>query len=99
MNTSPRFRAGIGSGSDGYHATVLAQVSGGMLLSRHVPFGEVFIAPAASLLIAAIAASALGVLCYCHLGGYRLGEATAADSVIVRSEDDDLLLKGPKPYP
>jgi AAHS family 4-hydroxybenzoate transporter-like MFS transporter len=76
---------------------LLAQVAGGMLLTRHVPFGEVFIAPAASLFIAAIAASVLGVLCYRRLGGYRLGEATAADAIIVHSEDELLPLKQARP--
>ena len=78
---------------------LLAQVAGGTLLSRHVPFGEVFIAPAASLLIAAIAASALGVLCHRRLGGYRLGEATAAAAVVVQSNDDDLVPTGREPSP
>ena len=68
---------------------ILAQVAGGTLLSRHVPFGEVFIAPAASLFIAAIAAAVLGVLCYRRLGGYRLGEATAANTIVVQSEDEN----------
>ena len=67
---------------------LLAQVAGGLLLSRHVRFGEVFIAPAASLFIAVIAASALGVLCHRRLGGYRLGEAVAADAVVVHSEEE-----------
>ena len=78
---------------------LLAQVAGSLLLSQHVPFAKVFIVPAASLLLAAIAASVLAVLCYRRLGGYRLGEATAADAVVVHSEDDDLLVKERPPYP
>ena len=78
---------------------LLAQVAGGMLLSRHVPFAKVFIAPAASLLIAVVAAAALGVLCYRRVGGYRLGEATVPNAVIVHSEDGDLLLDGSKRLP
>ncbi len=78
---------------------LLAQVAGGMLLSRHVPFGQVFIAPAASLVIAVIAASALGVLCYRRVGGYRLGEATVADAVALQSEDGNLLLDGRRQLP
>ncbi len=68
---------------------LLAQVAGGMLLSRHVPFAEVFIAPAASLLLAVVAAALLGLLCYRRMGGYRLGEATVVDGVVVHSADDD----------
>ena len=70
---------------------LLAQVAGGTLLARHVPFGQVFIAPAASLFIAAITASALGVLCHRRLGSYRLGEATAVKAVVLQSEDDPVL--------
>ena len=76
---------------------LLAQVAGGMLLSRHVPFGEVFIAPAASLLVAALAASALGVLCYRRMGSYRLGEVTPVKAVVLHSQDEDPLLEGRLP--
>lgn len=71
---------------------LLAQVAGGMLLSRHVPFGEVFIAPAASLLVAVVAAAALGVSCRRRLGSYRLGEATTADPAVLRPGGGGLLL-------
>ena len=78
---------------------LLAQVAAGTLLSRHVPFSEVFIAPAASLFIAVIAAAALGILCYRRLGSYRLGEAAVLDAVALHSEDGDLLLEGGKQLP
>ncbi len=78
---------------------LLAQVAGGMLLARHVPFAAVFIAPAASLLIAVVAAAALGVLYYRRVGSYRLEEATVPDAVALQSEDGDMLIEGGRQLP
>ena len=78
---------------------ILAQVAGSLLLSRHVPFREVFIAPAASLFIAVITALALVVFCYRRLGSYQLREATAVEAIVLHSEDADLLLEQGKRLP
>ncbi len=78
---------------------LLAQVAGGLLLSRHVPFDAVFIAPAASLMIAVIGSAALGVLYYRRVGGYRLGEATVPDAVALRSEDGNMLIEDARQLP
>ncbi len=60
--------------------SLAAQFLGGYLLSLHLPLQELFLAPASALLVGAIAASLLAILCYKRFGGFRLDEQSAEET-------------------
>jgi AAHS family 4-hydroxybenzoate transporter-like MFS transporter len=57
-----------------------AQIMGGVLLGMHLPTQELYLVPAFSLVIGAVAAGLLVMLCIRRFGGYRIDESAAADA-------------------
>lgn len=57
-----------------------AQIVGGVLLGMHLPTQELYLVPAVALVVGAVAAGVLVLLCVRRFGGYRVDEAAAADA-------------------
>ena len=62
-----------------------AQFVGAAILARHGPIRDVFLAPAMSLVLGAVAAGIFVVLCFRRFGGYRLDEVGAGSAMANRN--------------
>ncbi len=76
-----------------------AQVAGGALLARHLPLADVFIAPAFALVVGAVGAGSLAVLCARKFGGYRLSEVSLSAPMIGDATTDGRIPPRPKQVP
>ena len=70
-----------------------AQIAGGALLARHLALVDVFIAPAFALVIGAVGAGFLAILCVRKFGGCRLSEVSLTAPMI----EDATTLGGVRP--
>ena len=57
--------------------SIAAPIIGGILLGKAVPASEIFYAPAIALVLGALSAVVLAVLCVRRFAGYRLDETAA----------------------
>ena len=66
----------------GRFGSIAGPLVGGMLIARHLPMDELFMAAAAPMIVGALAAIVLARLCYVRYAGFKLDDTPVVDSAM-----------------